>query len=156
MDIAAIDRIIEKYRGDSSALIAILQDVQEEFKYIPEEVAVKITEEMNVPLSRIYSLTTFFKAFTLTPRARYPISVCLGTACHVKGAQRILEKLERDLNIKTGETTPDGHFGLEAVHCVGCCGLAPVITIGEDLYGKVTPTTMTRILKKYKEASTKG
>ncbi|KPL19530.1 MAG: hypothetical protein AMJ92_02730 [candidate division Zixibacteria bacterium SM23_81] len=156
MKTAAIDRILERYRGDSSALIAILQDVQEEFHYIPEEVAIRITEELDVPLSRVYSLTTFFKAFSLTPRARYPINVCLGTACHVKGAPRILEKLERDLGIKTGQTTPDRTFGLEAVRCVGCCGLAPVVTVGEDLYGQVEPAQLSRILKKYKEAGSKS
>ena len=156
MDRAAIDRIMEKYRGDSSALIAVLQDVQDECHYIPEEVAVRITEELDVPLSRVYSLATFFKAFTLTPRARYPISVCMGTACHVKGAPLILEKLECDLNIKTGQKTPDGNFGLESVRCVGCCGLAPVVVVGEDLYGQVTPTQMARILKKYQAESKKG
>ena len=156
MDRAAIDRIMQKYRGDSSALIAVLQYIQDECHYVPEEVAVRITEELDVPLSRVYSLATFFKAFSLTPKARYPISVCMGTACHVKGAPLILEKLERDLNIKTGQKTPDGHFGLESVRCVGCCGLAPVVVVGGDLYGQVTPTQMARILKKYQAASKKG
>jgi NADH:ubiquinone oxidoreductase subunit E len=152
MKLAAVDRIIHKYRGDRGALIAILQDVQEEFNYIPEDVALRITETLDIPLSRIYSLATFYRAFTLTPRARYPINVCTGTACHVKGAQRIVEKLERDLNIKTGQTTPDGNFGLEVVRCLGCCGLAPVVTVGEDLYGKVTPAKLSKILNKYQEA----
>jgi NADH:ubiquinone oxidoreductase subunit E len=152
MDITAVDRILEKYRGDRSALIAILQDVQEHYRFIPEEAAARISAEMDIPFSRIYSLATFYKAFTLTPRARYPISVCMGTACHVQGAPRILEKLERDLNIKTGETTADGNFGLETVRCLGCCGLAPVVTVGEDLYGKVTLTGISKILNKYQAA----
>jgi NADH:ubiquinone oxidoreductase subunit E len=152
MNFAAVERIIEKYRGDRSVLIAILQDVQEEYHHIPEDVAVRISQAMNIPLSRIYSLATFYRAFTLTPRARYSISVCTGTACHVKGAQRIVERLERDLNIKTGETTPEGSFGMEAVRCLGCCGLAPVITVGEDLYGKVTPAKISKILNRYQEA----
>jgi NADH:ubiquinone oxidoreductase subunit E len=152
MDLAAVDRIIRKYSGERSALIAILEDVQEAYRYIPQEVAVKISREVDIPLSRIYSLATFYKAFTLTPRARYPISVCMGTACHVKGAPRILEKLERDLGIATGQITPDGNFGLEAVRCLGCCGLAPVVTVGEDLYGKVTVTEMAKIIKKYQAA----
>lgn len=156
MDTSVVDRIIEKYQGNSSALIAILQDVQQEFNYIPEEVAVRLTDAMNIPLSRAYGLTTFFKAFSLTPRGRHPVSVCLGTACHVKGGQRILERIERELNIKTGETTKDLNFGLEAVRCLGCCGLAPVVTIGEDLYGQVNLTRITSALNKYKEAGKKA
>jgi len=152
MDLAAADRIIERYAGDSSALIAVLEDVQEAYRHIPREVAVRIARQMDIPLSRIYSLATFYRAFSLTPQARYPISVCMGTACHVKGASRILEKLERDLNIAAGQITPDGNFGLDAVRCLGCCGLAPVVTVGEDLYGKVTPSELDRILKKYRTA----
>jgi len=154
MDMAAVDRIIERYAGDSSALIAVLEDVQEAYRYIPREVAVRIAREMDIPLSRIYSLTTFYRAFSLTPQARYPISVCTGTACHVKGAPRILEKLERDLSITTGQITPDGNFGLEAVRCLGCCGLAPVVTVGEDLYGQVKLPEVDKILKKYRAVCT--
>jgi len=149
MDLAAVDRIIERYAGDSSALIAVLEDVQEAYRHIPRDAAVRIAREMGIPLSRIYSLTTFYRAFSLTPQARYPISVCMGTACHVKGAPRILEKLERDLSISTGQMTPDGNFELQAVRCLGCCGLAPVVTVGEDLYGKVTLPELDKILRKY-------
>jgi NADH:ubiquinone oxidoreductase subunit E len=152
MNMAAVDRIIERYAGDSSALIAILEDVQETYRFIPREVAVRIAREMDIPLSRIYSLATFYRAFSLTPQARYPISVCMGTACHVKGAPRILEKLERELNIRVGQMTPDGNFGLTEVRCLGCCGLAPVVTVGEDLYGKVTLTELDKILQKYQAA----
>jgi len=152
MDMVAVDRIIEKYRRDRSALIAILQDVQEQYSYIPEDVAVRISHDLDVPLSRIYSLATFYRAFSLTPQAKYPISVCLGTACHVKGAPRILEKLQRDLHIAVGQMTPDGHFSLQEVRCLGCCGLAPVITVGEDLYGQVTLSEISKILKKYQSA----
>jgi len=152
MDLAAADLIIERYAGDRSALIAVLEDVQETYRYIPWEVAVRIACQMDIPLSRIYSLVTFYRAFSLTPQARYPISVCMGTACHVKGASRILEKLERDLNIAVGQITPDGNFGLDAVRCLGCCGLAPVVTVGEDLYGKVTLSGLDKILKKYQAA----
>ena len=153
MDLAAADRIIERYAGDRSALIAVLEDVQETYRYIPREVAVRIARQMDIPLSRIYSLATFYRAFSLIPQARYPISVCMGTACHVKGAPRILEKLERDLGIAAGQITHDGNFGLDAVRCLGCCGLAPVVTVGEDLYGKVTLSELDKILKKYRAAS---
>ncbi len=151
MNTTSVEKIIEKYHGDSSALIAILQDVQEEFNYIPEEAAIRLSDAMHIPLSRTYSLATFFRAFSLTPRGRYPISVCMGTACHVKGGQRILEKIERELNIKAGEVTPDLNFGLEAVRCLGCCGLAPVVTIGNDLYGQINLTRITKTLNRYKK-----
>ncbi|GAI67011.1 unnamed protein product, partial [marine sediment metagenome] len=119
-----VSGIIEKYEGDSSALIAILQDVQAEYRHLPQDVLAQIAEGLSVPLSQTYSLATFFKAFSLEPRGKYAVNVCLGTACHVRGGPRILEKLERDLGVKAGETTADLNFSLDEVHCLGCCGLA--------------------------------
>ena len=110
-----------------------------------------ISKELAVPLSRIMSLATFYKAFSLKPKGKHPIHVCLGTACHVRGAQLVLEKLERDLSLKSGETSADGEFSLDAVRCVGCCGLAPVVTVGEDVHGKITATKIAGLLKKYKK-----
>jgi len=144
-----VSGIIEKYEGDSSALIAILQDVQAEYRYLPQDALAQIAEGLSVPLSQTYSLATFFKAFSLEPKGKYAINVCLGTACHVRGGPRILEKLERDLGVKAGETTADLNFSLDEVHCLGCCGLAPVVTVNEDLYGKLSLTKLPRILKKY-------
>ena len=144
-----VSPIIEKYQGDPSALIAILQDVQEEYRHLPEDALAQISSSLDVPLSQAYSLATFFKAFSLEPRGRYTVSVCLGTACHVRGGQRILEKLERDLKVESGQTTADLNFSLEEVHCLGCCGLAPVVTVNEDLYGKLSLTKLPRIIKKY-------
>jgi len=144
-----VSGIIEKYEGDSSALIAILQDVQAEYRHLPQDALAQIAEGLSVPLSQTYSLATFFKAFSLEPKGRNCVSVCLGTACHVRGGQRILERVERDLGIEAGQTTADLNFTLEEVHCLGCCGLAPVVTVNEDLYGKLNLTKLPRIMKKY-------
>lgn len=148
---AKVSEILQKYARDESSLIAMLQDLQEEYAYLPREALEQISKEMNIPLSRILSLATFFRAFSLKPKGKYPINVCLGTACHVRGAQLILEKFERELGIKTGETTEDLLFSLDAVRCLGCCGLAPVVMVGEEVHGKVTQTKVTGIIKKYKK-----
>lgn len=146
-----ITDILERYNNEESSIIAILQDVQEQFGYLPRESLLQISREINIPISRILSLATFFKAFSLIPKGKHPIHVCMGTACHVRGAQLVLEKLERELNIKSGETTKDANFSLDEVRCVGCCGLAPVVMVGEEVYGKITQTKIPGILKKYKE-----
>lgn len=146
-----VSEILGKYQADESALIAILQDVQEEYSYLPKDVLLQVSKELNVPLSRVLSLATFFKAFSLKPKGKHPIHVCLGTACHVRGAQRILEKFERDLGLKSGETSADLEFSLDAVRCVGCCGLAPVVQVGEEVHGKITQTKVAGVIKKYKK-----
>ncbi|MGB7294673.1 MAG: NAD(P)H-dependent oxidoreductase subunit E [Candidatus Aminicenantales bacterium] len=146
-----VTEILTKYQADGSALIAILQDLQEEYNYLPKDVLTQISKELNVPLSRVLSLATFFKAFSLKPKGRHSVHVCLGTACHVRGAQRVLEKFERDLGIKSGETSADLEFSLDAVRCVGCCGLAPVVMVGEDVHGKITPGKAAAVIKRYKK-----
>jgi NADH:ubiquinone oxidoreductase subunit E len=146
-----VEEIIERHGNQSSYLIAILQDVQAEYRYLPEDILSEIADRLDIPLSRTYSLATFYNAFSLEPRGDHTINVCMGTACHVRGAGRILEKIERDLNVKTGETTEDLNFSLGEVYCLGCCGLAPVVTVDDDLYGKVTLTKISGILKKYKK-----
>jgi len=151
MELATIEGIIRQHGAQKSALIAMLQDVQHEYTYLPEDVLVHLSRTLGVPLSRAYSLATFYRAFSLKPKGRHPISVCMGTACHVKAAVKILEKIERLLNIKTGQTTPDLQFGLEQVRCLGCCGLAPVVTVGFDLYGKVSLTRVEQIIKAYQK-----
>lgn len=148
---AKVSEILEKYGRDESSLIAMLQDLQEEYSYLPREALEQISREMDVPLSRILSLATFFRAFSLKPKGKHPIHVCLGTACHVRGAQLVLEKFERELGIKSGETTEDRLFSLDAVRCLGCCGLAPVVMVGEEVHGKVTQTRVPGIIKKYKK-----
>ena len=150
-DLEKITQILEVYEDQEGALVSILQDINQAYRYLPEDLLTFVAIKREIPLSRVYNIATFYNAFSLTPRAKYTIQVCLGTACHVKGAQKILEALERELDIKSGETTTDGLFGLEAVRCLGCCGLAPVITIGDDLYGSVTQAKLPRILDKYRE-----
>jgi NADH:ubiquinone oxidoreductase subunit E len=141
--------ILGKYQADQSTIIAVLQDIQEEFGYLPKDVLKTVSKEMNIPISRVLSLATFFNAFSLKPKGKHPINVCMGTACHVRGAQLILEKLERELKIKSGDTTPDGNFSLEEVRCVGCCGLAPVIMVGDEFHGKLSQTKIPGVLRKY-------
>jgi NADH-quinone oxidoreductase subunit E len=142
--------IIEKYKDNPNATVAILQDIQEEYNYLPREVIIKISKEFNIPLSRLLSVATFYTAFSLTPRGKFQINICLGTACHVRGGARIMNKVERELGIKRGQTTEDLRFSLDEVRCLGCCGLAPVMVVGEDVHGKLSEDKVMSILDKYK------
>jgi NADH-quinone oxidoreductase subunit E len=150
MNESKIAEIIEKYGKDSNAIVAMLQDVQEEHNYLPREELEKLSKELDVPLSRILSVATFYNAFSLTPKGKYPINFCLGTACHVRGGERIMEKIERELGIKRGETTEDLKFSLDEVRCLGCCGLAPVMMVGKDVQGKLSEAKVIPILNEYK------
>ena len=150
MNESKVTEIVEKYGNDTNAIVAILQDIQEAHNYLPREELEKLSTEMDVPLSRILSVATFYKAFSLTPRGKYPINFCLGTACHVRGGGRIMDKIERELGIERGETTEDLQFSLEEVRCLGCCGLAPVMMVGKDVQGKLTESNVVPILDEYK------
>ncbi len=147
--IEAIDSIMEGHDFASSRLIGILQDIQKEMRYLTHDALRHVAGRLGIPLPRVYSVATFYKSFSLKPRGRHTVSVCLGTACHVNGGVGILEKLERELGIKAGETTFDERFSLESVRCVGCCGLAPVFVVDEDFHGKVTQDKIASILEKY-------
>ncbi|TSA21075.1 NAD(P)H-dependent oxidoreductase subunit E [bacterium] len=149
MDAQAVETILQNHPKDPSSIIQVLLDIQNELYYLPREVLEHVSKSLNVPLSRTYSLATFYKAFSLKPKGKYPIAVCTGTACHVQGAVRILEQIERELSIKEGETTPDKKFSVETVRCLGCCGLAPVVTVGKNLHGKVPMAKVSKILKQY-------
>jgi NADH-quinone oxidoreductase subunit E len=144
-----VKKVLQKYQRDESLLVDILQDIQAETGYLPKEVLVETSEGLGVPLSRVYSVATFFKAFSLKPRGRHLINVCMGTACHVRGAVGVLEKIEQELGIKTGETTSDLKFTLETVNCVGACALGPMVIIGEDYHGEMTPEAVGSVLKNY-------
>jgi NADH-quinone oxidoreductase subunit E len=144
-----VQSIVNKYGGKEADLIAMLQDIQKEKGYLPEEDLARVASYVKVPLSRLFSLATFYKAFSLVPRGRHCVNVCLGTACHVRGGAKLLDKLERDLEIKPGETTEDNRFSLEAVRCVGCCGLAPVVVIDDNFHGKLNQKSLERVLQKY-------
>jgi NADH-quinone oxidoreductase subunit E len=149
MDVQVIDTILQRHPQDPSSIIQVLLDIQNELYYLPRDVLDHVSKNLNVPISRSYHLATFYKAFSLKPKGRYPIAVCTGTACHVQGAVKILEQVQRELNIKEGETTADKKFSIECVRCLGCCGLAPVVTVGKNLHGKVPLSKVTKILKQY-------
>lgn len=141
--------IIAQYKDTPGATMPILQEAQNIYGYLPEEVQIIIAEELDIPLSEVYGVASFYTQFTLNPKGKYRISVCLGTACYVKGAQGVLDELEKELGIKAGGTTPDGMFTLEATRCLGCCGLAPVIMVDDDVHGRMTPKDVKTILAQY-------
>lgn len=150
LDLTENDRIIGKYESKQAALISILQDLQAQYNYLPGDILTYVAKKLNLPLSRVCSVASFFASFSLKPRGRYLINVCLGTACHVKGGGKILERIEKELNIKTNETTEDFQFTAEAVRCLGCCSLGPVMRIDEHIYGRLTQGKIPKILNKYK------
>jgi NADH-quinone oxidoreductase subunit E len=150
MSVEVVDTVLEKYNYDKSSLIGILQDIQRELKWLPEEALRMVSWRLDVPLTQLYALGSFYKAFSLKPRGRHLLNVCLGTACHVRGGPAIEEALEKELKILPSETTPDDRFTMEVVRCVGCCGLAPVIVIDENFHGKVSPEDAVKALENYK------
>ena len=149
---AKLKEVIEQYKDDPGAVMPVLQEAQEIYGYLPLEVQTMIADGLNVPLDEVYGVATFYSQFALTPKGKYHISVCLGTACYVKGSGDVLNKLSEELGIEAEECTPDTKFSLTACRCIGACGLAPVITVNDDVYGRLTADEIPGILKKYKEA----
>jgi NADH-quinone oxidoreductase subunit E len=145
-----VKQVLQKHQHDKALLVDVLQDIQAEIGYLPKEALQETSRGLDVPVSRVYSVVTFFKAFSLTPRGRHLINVCQGTACHVRGSVKVLEQIEQELNIKAGATTPDLRFTLETVNCVGACALGPMVIIGEDYHGEMTPETVGSVLANYK------
>ena len=148
-DLSLIDPVLEKYGKNPGNLITILQKAQEIYGYLPIEVQAMIAEGLGCSLEQVYGVSTFYAWFNLEPKGQHLIRVCLGTACYVKGAQDVLDELARQLNIEPGHTTADGRFTLEATRCLGCCGLAPVITIDDQVYGRLTTADIKGILEQY-------
>ncbi len=146
---AKLDAIIAECTGDVSMLMHVMQEAQEIYGYLPFEIQRKIADGMKVPLEKVYGVATFYAQFALSPKGKYAISVCLGTACYVKGAQEILDELSAQLGIDPEECTEDGKYSLTACRCIGACGLAPVLTVNEDVYGKITAADVKGILAKY-------
>lgn len=142
--------VIKKHKGERGATIPVLHEAQEIYGYLPIEVQQMISEGLDVPMAEIYGIVTFYTQFSLNPKGEFPIGVCLGTACYVKGSGDILDKIKLDLGIDVGQCTPDGKFSLDATRCIGACGLAPVMTIGEDVHGRIALDDVIGILKKYK------
>jgi len=149
-DKEVVDIILEKYNYRPETIIMILQDVQQHYNYLPKEVLEYVSEKMSIPLMQIYGIATFYKTFSLKPKGKCHICICQGTACHVKGAPLLLERIHSELGIRPGETTPDGEFSLELVRCVGACSLAPVVVVGSDVHGNVTQRKLLKILKEKK------
>ncbi len=145
-----LDKVIAECTGDVSMLMHVMQEAQGIYGYLPFEVQEKIADGMGVPLEKVYGVATFYAQFALSPKGQYAVSVCLGTACYVKGAQEILDELASELGINAEECTPDGTFSLTACRCIGACGLAPVLTVNDDVYGKITAADVKGILDKYR------
>lgn len=143
--------IIQNYQEGKTSLIGLLQDMAAEYGYIPEDKLEEVSEITRVPLSRLYSLCTFYASMRLEPIGEHYCAVCVGTACHVRGASQVVEEMERNLRIKAGETTEDGKFTLETVNCVGACALGPLAVIDGDYHGKLDPKKVSRLLKQYKD-----
>jgi len=144
-----VESILDNYQRDKGMLVSILQDIQVEYNYLPKEALVELSQALGAPLSQVYSVATFFKAFSLEPRGRHLINVCLGTACHVRRAVRVLEAIERELDIKASKTTKDLKFTLETVNCVGCCALGPVVIIDGEYYGQMKTDKVRALLENY-------
>ena len=146
-----IDKVVKKYNNDSSMLVSILQDTQTEIGYLPKEALIDLHIILDVPLSQVYSVATFFKAFSLIPRGRHQISVCTGTACHVRGSESILETFERELNIKAGESDKELDFTLETVNCVGACALGPIVIIDGKYHGEMRNESVKPLIDEYRK-----
>jgi NADH-quinone oxidoreductase subunit E len=144
-----VETLIDSYVDKKEQLISLLQDIQAEFNYIPQDVLIRISQKLDIPLSQVFSVATFFKAFSLKPRGRHTITVCLGTACHVRGGQRLVDKMALSHGLKPGETSWDEKFTLETANCLGCCALGPVVVIDGKYESQVTPDKLDKILKKY-------
>ena len=148
---AKLQSVIQAHKDQPGAVIPVLHEAQNIYGYLPIEVQTMIAEGLGVPLAEVYGVVTFYAQFSLNPKGKYEIGVCLGTACYVKGSNLILDKVKEVLGIDVGECTPDGLFSITATRCIGACGLAPVMTVGADVYGRLTPDEVEGILKKYQQ-----
>ena len=148
-DVTKIKDICASFNKDPQELINILHSTQEHFGYLPAEVQEVIAAETGIPVAKIYGVVTFYSFFTMTPKGKHPISICMGTACYVRGAEKVLDEFKKELGLQVGQTTKDGKFSLSSLRCVGACGLAPVVLIGDKTYGRVAPDDVRNILKEY-------
>ena len=149
-----VQEIMERYECSRDSLISILQDVQKKYRYLPEDILKMVAKKLELPLIRVYGVATFFKAFSLAPKGKHLLSVCTGTACHVRGAPAVLDELERELSIGAGETTPDKQYSLETVNCLGACALGPIVVVDGKYHGKMAPVKVKAVLRRYKKRGT--
>lgn len=150
-DVQRLKEVAKTFGNKPGELINVLHKAQEIFGYLPAEVQEIVAQELNVSVAKVYGVVTFYSFFTMLPKGRYPISICTGTACYVRGAEKVLEEFKRILKVPVGETTPDGKFSITCLRCVGACGLAPVVMVGDKTYGRVTTDGVKGILKEYEE-----
>ncbi len=148
-DVVKLKEICKSFNNEPGELINVLHKSQTHFGYLPAEVQEIIAQELNVPVAKVYGVVTFYSFFTMLPKGQHPISICTGTACYVRGAEKVVDEFKRMLSINVGETTPDGKFSISCLRCVGACGLAPVVLVGEKVYGRVSPDGVKDILKEY-------
>ncbi|HPE35017.1 MAG TPA: NAD(P)H-dependent oxidoreductase subunit E [Bacteroidales bacterium] len=148
-DVQQIKDICKSFGNNPGELINVLHKVQGVFGYLPAEVQEIVAQEIHVSVAKVYGVVTFYSFFTMIPKGKYPVSVCTGTACYVRGAEKVLEEFKKELGIKVGESTPDGKFSLTCLRCVGACGLAPVVMVGNKTYGRVSPDGVKNILKEF-------
>jgi NADH-quinone oxidoreductase subunit E len=150
MELAKVDTIIERHGADSTALLAIMQDVQEELRYLPRPAMERVADKLGIPITRVYQMATFFEAFHLEPRGKHICTVCMGTACHVRGAPKLVDQLERDLKVKSGGTTSDMMFTVEEVNCVGACALGPLVIVDGEYHGNMTTNSLSKVITSMK------
>ena len=156
MEVSKVDTIIDSYGAEASSLLAIMQDVQDEARYLPREAMERVAERLKVPIAQVYRMATFFESFHLEPRGKHICTVCMGTACHVRGASRLVEQLERDLDIPSGGTTADLLFTIEEVNCVGACALGPLVIIDGEYQGNMTSGSLQKLVKRMRKSEAKG
>jgi len=150
-DVDKIREICASFKNDPQELINVLHKCQEHFGYLPAEVQEVISNELVVPVAKVYGVVTFYSFFTMTPKGKHPISICMGTACYVRGAEKVLDEFKKELGLQVGQTSTDGKFSLSSLRCVGACGLAPVVMVGDKTYGRVAPDDVRDILKEYEK-----
>jgi NADH-quinone oxidoreductase subunit E/NADP-reducing hydrogenase subunit HndA len=148
-DVNKIKEICASFNRDPQELINILHGCQEHFGYLPAEIQEVISADTGIPVAKIYGVVTFYSFFTMTPKGKHPISICMGTACYVRGAEKVLDEFKKELSLQVGQTSKDGKFSLSSLRCVGACGLAPVVLVGDKTYGRVAPDDVKKILKEY-------
>lgn len=151
--VQTIKGVCAEFENKESELINVLHKVQGKLGYLPAEVQEVVAKELKSSVARVYGVVTFYSYFTMIPRGEFPISICMGTACYVRGAEQVLSEFKRQLKVEVGESTPDGKFSLNCLRCVGACGLAPVVTIGEKVFGRVAPTQVKKIITEYKQVT---
>ncbi|AFV10667.1 NADH-quinone oxidoreductase subunit E [Thermacetogenium phaeum DSM 12270] len=155
-DREAMRKIVNSYPPERRHILAIMQDLQKHFYYLPKEALQMTAEHVNVPMTVVFSMATFYKAFSLVPKGRVVLKTCDGTACHIKGSNIVIDEIYKILGIKPGETTPDGQFSLETVNCLGCCSLAPVMMVNDQVYGHLTPDKTAEVIKKFSKTEGSG